>query len=99
MAGEIVYNDLEECIAALKKLGVKRIALAEIRERRPQFVDSGDFDVPGTLDVVVVKRAEILAYHNSDIHKCIVRDVEPDDIYGILVAGGFEVKRRSRNMI
>jgi len=99
MAGEIVYNDLDQCVAVLKKLGVKRIAMAEIRERRPRFIDSGDFDVPGTLDVVVVKRAEILAYHNSDIHKCIIEDVEPDDIYSRLVAWGFEVKRRSRNMI
>ena len=99
MAGETIYTDLDECIRALKEMGITRIALAEIRERRPQFVESKEPDTMGVLDVIVVKRAEVLAYRESHIYKCVVDNVEPEEVYNRLTAEGFEVKRRSRNMI
>jgi hypothetical protein len=81
MEGEILYNGLEEYIDELKKLGINRIAMAETRERRPVYMDGDGEGKLGTIDVVVVKRSELLAYRESRIYKCVVNDVEPDEVF------------------
>ena len=99
MEGEILFGGMEEYLAALKQQGITRIAMAETRERRPVYLDAAGDSTLGTIDVVVVKRSELLAYRDSRIYKCVVNDVEPDQVYRELVSVGFEVKRRSRNII
>ena len=92
MQREILYDTLDAFTAALRGCGVTKIAFSETGEKRAEQVE------PGKLQVVSVNRVELLAYRDSTIHKCVIKDGDRDALYDSLTAGGFEVTRRSRNI-
>jgi hypothetical protein len=92
MQREIIYDTLESFLAGLKEQDIRKISFSEISEKRAQQVE------PGKLQVVHVDRVELIGYKNSVIYKCALKDVDREDLYSRLTAGGLDVTRRSRNI-
>ncbi len=92
MQREICYDRLEHFKEDIKRLGITKLAFAETREKRPVQVG------PGLLQVVDIARLEILAYCKPTIYKCKLSEMDFDSIHDELVAEGFEIIRRSRNI-
>jgi hypothetical protein len=92
MQREICYDRLEHFLEDIKRLGITKLAFAETREKRPMQVG------PGLLQVVDISRLEILAYSRPTIYKFKIADADFDHIHDRLVADGFEITRRSRNI-
>jgi hypothetical protein len=92
MQSEILYDNPDAFITALRGCGITRIAFSETFEKRAEQVE------PGKLQVVSVNRVELIAYRDSTIHKCVLLDQDRDALYDRLTGEGFEVTRRSRNI-
>lgn len=91
MNGEKIFDTPEEFTAYLKSQGIEKISFSEVCERRA--VQNDDL-----LEVVVVKKVDLLAYKNAVIYKCALATDELDELYQSLLAQGFEVNRKSRNI-
>ncbi len=92
MQREIVYDTLESFVGALKGHSIRKISFSETNEKRAEQVE------PGKLQVVHVDRVELIGYKDAVIYKCALKDVDREDLYSRLTAGGFDVTRRSRNI-
>lgn len=91
MAGEKIFDTPEEFTAFLKNEGIDKISFSEVCERRA--VQTSDL-----LEVIVVRKVDLLAYKNSIIYKCALSTDDLDGLYQSLVDKGFEVNRKSRNI-
>lgn len=91
MTGEKNFDTPEEFTAFLKSAGIEKISFSEVCERRA--VNNDDL-----LEVVVVKKVDLLAYKNSVIYKCALTTDGLDELYQSIIAQGFEVNRKSRNI-
>jgi len=92
MAGEKVFDSIDDFTSFLKKEGIGKIAFAEVRERRAQQTRED------LLEVVVVRKVDLLAYKDAVIYKCAFATDELDGLYNSLIEQGFEVNRKSRNI-
>lgn len=92
MQREILYDSLDAFVTGVRGCGITKIAFSETGEKRAEEVE------PGKLQVVDVNRVELLAYRDSTIHKCVITGADRDALFDRLVAGGFDVTRRSRNI-
>jgi len=92
MSGEKVFNSLDSFVDGVKSLDVTKLAFSEVYERRAEQVE------PEVLDVIVMKRVNLLAYKDSTIYKCTLSDSDHDAVYDQLVSQGFEVKRINNNI-
>ena len=92
MTGEKIYDSLDDFTAFLKKEGIGKIAFAEVCERRAQQTKDD------LLEVVVVRKVDLLAYKDAVIFKCAFASDELNELYNSLVEQGFEVNRKSRNI-
>jgi hypothetical protein len=91
MAGEKIFDSPEEFTAFLKNEEIDKLSFSEVCERRA--VQTSDL-----LEVIVVKKVDLLAYKNSTIYKCAIATDDLDGLYENLVSRGFEVNRKSRNI-
>ncbi len=90
---EINIASIEEYIRTLRELGVTKIAFGEINEKRPrQHRD-------GTLQLSSVRRVELVAYQRPVIYKCAIDDADIEAVYRSLEDAGFELTRKSRNIV
>jgi hypothetical protein len=92
MQREIMYDSLDAFVLGLKGRGITKIAFGETSEKRPEQVE------PGVLHVVHVDRVDLVAYRDSVLYKCSLRDVDRGGLHEMLTAEGFEVTRLSRNI-
>ncbi len=92
MQREIKFDSLQEYIHALHSNNISRIAFTQINEKRAVEVR------PGTLQVVDVVIAEILAYKDATIYKCKIENADLQSLYTQLEDEGFELTKRSRNI-
>lgn len=86
------FDSLETYISEMSSLGIKKIAFAETNEKRAEQVDQS------VLEVVHVKKLELLSYLKGTIFKCALTDVDLDGVYNELTGKGFEVERIDRNI-
>lgn len=91
MTGEEIFDTPEEFTAFLKSAGITKVSFSEVCERRA--VQNNDL-----LEVVVVKKVDLLAYKKAVIYKCALVTDGLDELYQSLIVQGFEVKRKSRNI-
>ena len=89
---EVVFANVDAFIAGMKDLGIGKIAFSETLENRPER--NGE----SMIRVAMVNLVELIAYRDSVLYKCPLRDIDHDSLYGMLVSAGFEVTRRSRNI-
>lgn len=92
MQREIKFDSLQEFINALHANSITKAAFTQINEKRAVEVKSG------TLQVVDVVIAEILAYKDATIYKCKIENADLGDLYTMLENEGFELTKRSRNI-
>jgi hypothetical protein len=92
MQREIVYDTLEAFLEGLKEQSIRKISFSEISEKRAEQVE------PGKLQVIHVDRVELIGYKNSVIYKCALKNIDREELYSRLTAGGLDVTRRSRNI-
>ncbi len=92
MQREVRFDKLEHFIDEMKRLGITKIAFAEINEKRAVQVDAEK------LEVADVVQLEILAYKDSTIYKFQMKDADFEYLYDRLTEDGFEIVRRSRNI-
>lgn len=91
MAGEKIFDSPDEFTAFLKESGINKISFSEICERRAVQTDD-------LLEVIVVKKVDLLAYKDSIIYKCALSTDDLDGLYQSLTDQGFDVNRKSRNI-
>lgn len=92
MQREIIFDKLEQFTGEMKRLNIKKLAFAEINEKRAIEVE------PGKVQVVDVRILDILAYKDSTVYKCKIKDEDFDSIHEILLDEGFDIVRRNRNI-
>jgi hypothetical protein len=93
MSKEIVFENIALFIETLKKEQLQRLIFAETNEKRSIQISRDE------VQVLHVKKAEILAYKRSTIYKCIVHDESCDNAEKELLGAGFEINKRDRNII
>ena len=75
MSGEIIYSTVNEFISGVRETGINKLAFAETKERRAEYIEkdqNNDSNEKAMLDVLVVRRVELLGYKDGIIHKCII---------------------------
>ena len=87
-----IYDNIDDYINVLNRLGINKVAFSEIDEKRAEQVDEN------VLSVVRLRKLEVLAYHDSIIYKCVINDADLDGVHEFLIAEGFETKRINRNI-
>lgn len=92
MSNEIIFNTLEEFMNELNKLNLTKVAFSEVKERR---AEQTKVDL---LEVVVVRKVDILSYKDSVIYKFSDKGEHMEALYESLVNSGFDVKRISKNI-
>ncbi|MCX8124250.1 MAG: hypothetical protein N3F66_08810 [Spirochaetes bacterium] len=92
MQREIKFDSLQAFIDALHANSITKVAFTQINEKRAVEMQ------PGTLQVVDVIIAEILAYKDATIYKCKIENADLGNLYARLEDEGFELTRRSRNI-
>lgn len=92
MSKEKNFNTLDEFMNALKKLNITKVAFSEVKERR---AEQTKVDL---LEVVVVKKVDILSYKDSVIYKFSDKGEQLETLFETLVENGFDVKRISKNI-
>ncbi|HNX25335.1 MAG TPA: hypothetical protein PKG60_14915 [Spirochaetota bacterium] len=92
MSKEKNFNTLDEFMNALKKLNITKVAFSEVKERR---AEQTKVDL---LEVVVVKKVDILSYKDSVIYKFSDKGEQLEALFETLVENGFDVKRISKNI-
>ena len=90
---EHLFEDLDSFVAEMKSLEIDKIAFAQTNERRAQQVTHE------TLEVVLLRKVELLAYRDAIIYKCVIEDVDLDETHCFLEGEGFEVSRSDRNIV
>lgn len=90
---DIILHSLDEFIALMKQKGIAKLSFAETNEKRAVQVDAS------TLAVQHVARVEILAYRKALIYKCVLENTDLEAAHQRLIDDGFEVVRRSRNIV
>jgi len=91
MQREILFDRVEAFIEELERLGISVVVFAETREKRVKQFEK-------EVRVVDLALLELIAYRDSTIYKCVMEDVDFDEIFGLLEQRGFSVTRRSRNI-
>ncbi len=91
MSEEKIYTDAEIFVREMKALGIEKIALAKTSERRAEQTG------PDKLEVVVVKKAVLLAYRDSVLFKCEINDPDLDTLTASLKKD-FDLTVRNRNI-
>ncbi|HOO73354.1 MAG TPA: hypothetical protein PK926_16460 [Spirochaetota bacterium] len=94
---EKIFTSLDEFMAEARKAGIEKLVFAEVNEKRAIQKDSNMVEV---VRYVVV---EVIGYKKPVIYKYSIDgdglDAEgPDGLYDRIVAGGFDVTRKSRNI-
>lgn len=92
MQREIKFDSIKEFIHTLHAGSITKAAFTHINEKRAVEIQ------PGTLQVVDVVTAEILAYKDATIYKCKIENADLDNLYAMLEDEGFELTKRSRNI-
>lgn len=92
MQREIVFDKISTFITELKAQNISKVAFAHISELRPKQAEKG------LLNLVPLKKIEILGYRDSTIYKFIIEDKDPDTLKELFNAQGFEVIVRNRNI-
>lgn len=92
MQREIIFDKIESYIQNLQDNNITKVAIATIDEKRPDQIE------PNVLQVVHMKKIELLAYKDSIVYKCIIENRSPGDIEEILSPEGFEIIHRNRNI-
>lgn len=92
MQREIIFDALESFLESLRNHSIQKISFSEISEKRAEQVE------PGKLQVVHVDRVELIGYKDSVLYKCLLKNVDRNSLFDDLVAQGFDVTRRSRNI-
>jgi len=92
MTEEVKFDSLDRFISEIGKAGIKKVAFSEVNERRAEQTDEA------MLEVVVLRKVDILAYSGSTLYKYSEKTEDLDQIYEELVSRGFEVTRRNRNI-
>ena len=93
MEREILLNSVDEFVKVIKDKDISKIAFAEVNEHRPYQVKDEK------LELVKLKKVDLLSYKDSVIYKCVVENCDLDELYNDLLSKGFEVNRKSRNLI
>ncbi len=93
MQREVAFDKVDEFMRELKAQGITRVAFSEINEKRPRQVDENLLRLEDTV------RVDILAYRNATIYKCVLEQINLDELRDEFESQGFEVTRRSRNMM
>ncbi|HQL44949.1 MAG TPA: hypothetical protein PL073_13780 [Spirochaetota bacterium] len=93
MQREILFDSIHEFINTLRTNDITKVAFTQINEKRAREV------APGTLQVVDVAIAEILAYKDATIYKYKRDNADLPQLYAILQSQGFELIKRSRNIV
>lgn len=91
MSEEKNYTDAETFVREMKSLGIEKIALAKTSERRAEQTG------PDTLEVVAVKKAVLLAYKNTVLYRCELKDPDLDSLTASLKKD-FDLTVRNRNI-
>ena len=89
---EKIFDDLHLFIEECGSRDIKKIAFAETNEKRAEQVEDS------VLEVVHVKKCDLLAYREGTIYKCVLRDIDLDETYNLLKEKGFEVEKVDRNI-
>lgn len=89
---EELFNDINDFIGKMKELGIKKIAIAE---RKEKTVVQPNVDM---LELARIARTELLGYKDSVIYKCVLDNQPYHDLYIKLRENGFETLRRTRNI-
>ena len=94
---EKIFTSLDEFMAEAKKTGIEKLVFAEVNEKRAIQKDSGTV---GVVHYVVV---EVIGYKKPVIYKYCIDgsglDAEgTDGLYNKIIANGFDVTRKSRNI-
>ena len=92
MSKEIIFDNLYNFIKEVKMNDIRKIAFSEVNEKRTKQMN------PDELHVVHVKKADVLAYKSSIVYKCILEDIDLDEVYDLLLEEGFEVTRINKNI-
>ncbi|HMB20426.1 MAG TPA: hypothetical protein VKQ10_05100 [Spirochaetota bacterium] len=93
MQREILFDNIDTFIQELQTRGIQKIACAEVNEKRVVQLEEDKLEVQG---VVIL---DLLAYKSPTIFKCTLKDVNTNEICSALEQKGFEITRRSRNII
>lgn len=91
MNGEKIFETTEGFTDFLKGAGINKISFSQVCERRAVQTDD-------LLEVIVVKKVDLLAYKNATIYKCALAADDLDELYHGLIDQGFDVIRKSRNI-
>lgn len=92
MSSEEKFSTLDEFMDAMKKLNLNKVAFSEVKERRAEQTKAD------LLEVVVVRKVEILSYKDSVIYKFSDQGDHMETLFEKLIDNGFEVKRISKNI-
>ncbi len=92
MAEEKKYNKIEDFIKEINGLNISKLAFSEINERRAEQTGND------MLEVIVLKKVDILAYSGSTIYKYSETGDRLEELFNLLTEKGFEVKRINRNI-
>lgn len=93
MQREIKFDSITQFIDALLTSRVTKVAFTYINEKRALEIK------PGALQVMDVSIAEIIAYKDATIYKCKIENADQEELYSLLKDKGFEISKRSRNII
>ncbi|HON78477.1 MAG TPA: hypothetical protein PK544_08310 [Spirochaetota bacterium] len=92
MQREIVFDKINTFITELKAQNISRVAFAQISELRPKQAEKG------LLNLVPLKKIEVLGYRDSTIYKFIIEDKDPEALKELFQAQGIAVTVRNRNI-
>lgn len=92
MQREIVFDAPEIMLDELKSAGIDQVVMREINEHRP--FQTG----PGSLEVRLMKRVDILAYRHAAIYRCRVDDTDFEELALLFSSEGIHAERRNGNI-
>jgi hypothetical protein len=93
MQREILFDKLTDFIDEMKRIGLNKIAIGEVNEKRA--IESE----PNKLQVAHFTRLDIMSYKDSTIYKCVLKGEDPKLVKDHLASAGFEIKVSNRNII
>ncbi len=93
MSKDIIFDSSDEFISAMKEMNIQKAAFSEVNERRAEHTEND------MLEVIVVRKADIIAYKDSVIYKYSEKSDNLDELYNKLIDEGFEIKRINKNII
>ncbi len=93
MQREITFDRVEDLLTHLSDRGITRVVFSVVNEKRPRQAEENLLLLEDTV------RVDILAYQDSTIFKCVLAGADIDLLEKSFTSRGFEVTRRSRNII